>query len=80
MTNHENRGRVTLYPLDSTYRRYHYRTLAASLPAGWTPEALSADGLLARSGVGTLAVWQGNRMVSVDRRKAQAALDARAGN
>lgn len=76
MTNHTNRGRVTLYALDSNYRRYHYKCLADTLPRGWTAEALCDRGLLARSRVGTLAIWQGDRLVSVDRAKAQAALDA----
>lgn len=78
MANHGNRGRVSILPLNSNYRRWHYRVLCSSLPVGWVPEGLCRDGLLARSPVGTLAVWQSDRMVSIDRRKAEAAIAAQA--
>lgn len=76
MANHGNRGRVSILPLNSNYRRWHYRVLCSNLPTGWSPEGLCGDGLLARSNVGTLAVWQGDRMISTDQRKVEAALAA----
>lgn len=75
MTNHGNRGRITIRPLDTTYARYHYKVLADSLPKGWRAEALIDDGLLARNvRTGTLMTWQGFSMKSVDQRKAETAL------
>lgn len=75
MTNHGNRGRITIRPLDTNYARYHHKVLADSLPRGWRPEGLVDDGLLARNiRTGTLMVWQGSAMKSVDPRKAEAAL------
>lgn len=77
MTNHGNRGRITIRPLNSNYARYHYKVLSESLPRGWRPEALIDDGLLARNThTGTLMIWQGFAMKSVDPRKAEAALKA----
>ncbi len=75
MVNHGNRGRITIRPLDTNYARYHHKTLADRLPKGWQPEGLIDDGLLARNiHTGTLMVWQGFAMKSVDPRKAEAAL------
>lgn len=77
MANHTNRGKVTVTPLDSVYRRHLNSVLSKSLPHGWTAEALVSDGLLSRcKNSGNLAIWQGDRMVSVDARKAEAALQA----
>lgn len=75
MVNHGNRGRVIIRPLDTNYTRYHYKVLTDSLPRGWRSEALIDDGLLARNiRTGSLAIWQGFAMKSVDPRKAEAAL------
>lgn len=64
-------------PLDSNYRRYHHKVLSDSLPKGWRPEALVDDGLLARCiHTGSLAIWLGYHIKSVDRNKAEAALAA----
>lgn len=79
MTNHGKRGRIEIRPLDDNYARYHHKVLSSSLPRGWLAEALIGDGLLARNArTGTLMVWQGFATVSVDPRKAEAALRANA--
>lgn len=75
MTNHGNRGRVSIRPLDTNYAKYHYKILSDSLPRGWCAEGLIDDGLLARNvRTGTLAVWHGYCMKSVDQRKAALAV------
>ena len=75
MANHGGRGRISILPLDTVYARFHHETLSESLPKGWKAEGLIAGGLLARNDrTGTLAIWQGYSMVSIDSRKAEAAL------
>ena len=78
MTTHPHRGRVVLRPLKGggAHSDYTARNLASRMPPGWTALAMhETDGLLARTAVGRLAIWQGDRLVSIDERKAQAALD-----
>lgn len=78
MTLHRNRGRIEILPLDSTYHRWTFKNLQKPMPAGWTAEALVRDGLLMRcSRTGILAVWNSRAVMSVDQRKAEAALAAR---
>jgi hypothetical protein len=75
MTGHPNRGRVTILPLDSRYHQVHYNALLARVPHGWNVEGLIDGGLLVRSVHSqALMMWTGDRMVSVDRSKAEAAL------
>ncbi len=75
MTTHRNRGRINLLPLDSNRNVIRHKVLAGSMPKGWKAEALTDDGMLMRcSHTGTLAIWQGDRLISVNANKAEAAL------
>lgn len=76
MTNHSNRGRILIRPLDNAHARYHYKVLSQSAPKGWQPKALIDDGLLIHNPrKGNFAVWQGFTLKSIDQRKALAALN-----
>ena len=76
MANHGGRGRINIRPLTDNYCRYHHKVLSDSLPKEWRAEALTDEGLLARNNrTGTLAIWQGFSMKSVDARKAEASLN-----
>lgn len=75
MSGHNKRGRIEVLPLNSIHRRWRHHTLSANRPLGCSVEALTMDGLLVRfNHTGSLAIWQGDRLVSVDERKAEAAL------
>ena len=81
MSNHPNRGRIIVLPLDSTYRKYHHKVMSDALARhnGWIAEAMIEDGLLIRSKAsGLLAIFRGDRIVSVDQKRAETALAATA--
>lgn len=79
MTNHPHRSRITILPLDTSYRKWHYRNMCDGIARQgcWTPEALTEDGLLVRANyTGMLVIYTGQCIKGVDGAKAEAALRA----
>lgn len=80
MTCHPNRSRITILPLDSTLNKWRWRYMVAEIDRheGWQPEALIEDGCLIRNKMTRrLRIYRDGRILSVDERKAEAALAAR---
>jgi hypothetical protein len=78
MTNHPNRGRVEILPVDNSLAKWRWQTAQEDIAKhpGWSAIGLIQDGALIQSDAGHYAIYRDGRRLSVNQDKAKAAHDA----